>query len=68
MVLTPTCYVLKMFKEHQENNLLGLSVTAETNNVDSKKHPDDESNLKLLQFIESASVDALWYNVRKMSI
>ena len=57
MVLTPTYHVFKMFKEHQENTLLGSFITTETAVIDSKKHPSDEGNLKLPQLIESASVD-----------
>ena len=57
MVLTPTYHVFKMFKEHQENTLLGSFITTETAVVDSKKHPGDEGKLPLPQLIESASID-----------
>lgn len=56
MVLTPTYYVFKMFKEHQNNTLLGSFITTDISLVDAKKHPWDEK-LKLPQLIESASVD-----------
>ena len=57
MVLTPTYHVFKMFKEHQNNTLLGSYITTDTSIIDSKKRPSDEGNLKLPQLIESASVD-----------
>lgn len=57
MVLTPTYYVFKMFKEHQNNTLLGSFITTDTSTIDSKKEPSEEGNLKLPQLIESASVD-----------
>lgn len=57
MVLTPTYYVFKMFKEHQNNTLLGSFITTDTSIIDSKKEPSEEGNLKLPQLIESASVD-----------
>ena len=57
MLLTPTYHVFKMFKEHQNNTLLGSYITTDTSIIDSKKRPSDEGNLKLPQLIESASVD-----------
>ena len=57
MVLTPTYHVFKMFREHQENTLLGSFITTDTGVVDCKKHPGDEGKLKLPQLIESASID-----------
>ncbi len=48
MVLTPTYYVFKMFKEHQNNTLLGSYITTPERNVNSETAP---------QLIESASVD-----------
>ena len=57
MVLTPTYYVFKMFKEHQNNTLLGSFITTDVDTVYSRKHPTDDANLKLPQLIESASVD-----------
>lgn len=50
MVLTPTYYVFKMFKEHQNNMLLGSFIT--TDNIDSK-----EAKRSCPQLIESASID-----------
>ena len=50
MVLTPTYYVLKMFKEHQNNMLLGSFIT--TDKIDSK-----EAKRSCPQLIESASID-----------
>lgn len=50
MVLTPTYYVFKMFKEHQKNMLLGSFIT--TDNIDSK-----EAKRSCPQLIESASID-----------
>ena len=50
MVLTPTYYVFKMFKEHQNNTLVGSYITTE--NIDSK---DDGKAFP--QLLESASVD-----------
>ena len=48
MLLTPTYYVFKMFKEHQENTLLGSFITSGKNGTDDYSLP---------QLIESASVD-----------
>ncbi len=50
MVLTPTYYVFKMFKDHQENTLLGSYLTTEY--IESK-----ELGKSFPQLIESASVD-----------
>ena len=50
MVLTPTFYVSKMFKEHQNNMLLGSFIT--TDKIDSK-----EAKRSCPQLIESASID-----------
>ncbi len=50
MVLTPTYYVFKMFKDHQENTLLGSYLTTESFEV-------KEINRTCPQLIESASVD-----------
>ena len=50
MVLTPTYYVFKMFKEHQDNMLLGSFIT--TDIIDSK-----EAKRSCPQLIESASID-----------
>jgi alpha-N-arabinofuranosidase len=57
MVLTPTYYVFKMFKEHQNNSLLGSFITSDVDKIYSRKHPTDDANLKLPQLIESASVN-----------
>ena len=48
MLLTPTYFVFKMYKDHQENTLLGSYITAD-NIIDNGKLP---------QLIESASVKA----------
>ena len=48
MVLTPTYYVFKMFREHQQNTLLGSFITSGEAGTDSDKLP---------QLIESASID-----------
>ena len=50
MVLTPTYYVFKMYKHHQDNMLLGSYIT--TDDVESK-----EINRSCPQLIESASMD-----------
>lgn len=50
MVLTPTYYVFKMFKEHQNNTLLGSFIT--TDNIESK-----EAKRSCPRLIESASID-----------
>ncbi|MGN0534463.1 MAG: alpha-N-arabinofuranosidase [Eubacterium sp.] len=50
MVLTPTYYVFKMFKDHQNNTLLGSYITTE--NIESK-----EAGRSFPQLMESASVD-----------
>lgn len=50
MVLTPTYYVFKMFKEHQNNTLLGSFITSSV--IESK-----EANRTCPKLIESASVD-----------
>ncbi len=48
MLLTPTYYVFKMYKDHQENTLLGSYITTPDLEAESGKFP---------QLIESASVD-----------
>ncbi len=48
MVLTPTYYIFKMFKEHQQNTLLGSFITSAKTGTDSDNLP---------QLTESASVD-----------
>ena len=48
MLLTPTYYIFKMYKDHQENTLLGSYITTGDEGVDGAKVP---------QLIESASVD-----------
>lgn len=48
MLLTPTYFVFKMFKDHQENTLLGSHITTEKAGFDDYKLP---------QLIESASMD-----------
>ncbi len=48
MLLTPTYYVFKMYKDHQENTLLGSYITTPELKTESGKFP---------QLIESASVD-----------
>ncbi|MCM1114452.1 MAG: alpha-N-arabinofuranosidase [Clostridium sp.] len=50
MVLTPTYYVFKMYKEHQNNTLLGSYITTE--NIESK-----DAKRSFPQLIESASMD-----------
>lgn len=50
MVLTPTYYVFKMYKDHQNNTLVGSYLT--TDELESK-----EAKRKFPQLIESASVD-----------
>lgn len=48
MVLTPTYYVFKMFKEHQNNTLIGSYITTPVREENGEKAP---------KLIESASVD-----------
>lgn len=48
MVLTPTYYVFKMFKEHQNNTLIGSYITTPVRESNGEKAP---------KLIESASVD-----------
>lgn len=48
MVLTPTYHVFKMYKDHQNNTLLGSYITTDTFNADSRNVP---------KLIESASAD-----------
>ena len=48
MVLTPTFYVFKMFRDHQENTLLGSYITTGNAGIEKDCIP---------QLIESASVD-----------
>jgi len=50
MVKTPTYYVFKMYKEHQENTLVGSYITTDTihSEMDNRDFP---------QLVESASVD-----------
>lgn len=50
MVLTPTYHVFKMYKDHQDNTLIGSYLT--TDNIESK-----EIKRSCPQLIESASVD-----------
>jgi alpha-N-arabinofuranosidase len=51
MVKTPTYYVFKMFKEHQNNTLLGSYIT--TDYIEAK----DNNNERFPHLIESASID-----------
>lgn len=51
MVKTPTYYVFKMYKEHQNNTLIGSYITSE--NIESK----NDRNKQFPQLIESASRD-----------
>ena len=51
MVKTPTYYVFKMYKEHQNNTLIGSYITSE--NIESK----NDRNKQFPQLIESASTD-----------
>lgn len=51
MVKTPTYYVFKMYKEHQNNTLLSSYITSE--NIESK----NDRNKQFPQLIESASTD-----------
>ncbi len=48
MVLTPTYYVFKMFRDHQQNTLLGSFLTSDEVGTDEDKLP---------QLVESASID-----------
>lgn len=50
MLLTPTYYVFKLFKEHQSNTLLGSFIT--TDKINSS-----EADLSCPRLIESASID-----------
>lgn len=50
MIKTPTYYVFKMYKEHQDNTLIGSYIT--TGSIDSKN-----DNKSFPQLVESASVD-----------
>lgn len=50
MVLTPTYHVFKMYKEHQENTLIGSFIT-------TKELYSENDNKKYPQLVESASVD-----------
>ena len=50
MLLTPTYHVFKMYKDHQENTLLGSLIT--TDSIDT---PDGKMSCP--QLIESASID-----------
>ncbi len=51
MIKTPTYHVFKMYKEHQNNTLIGSYIT--TDSIESK----NDNNKKFPQLIESASVD-----------
>lgn len=51
MVKTPTYYVFKMYKEHQNNTLIGSYITSE--NIESK----NDRNKQFPQLIESTSTD-----------
>lgn len=51
MVKTPTYYVFKMFKEHQENTLLGSFITSD------KITSENDDNKAFPQLLESASMD-----------
>lgn len=50
MVLTPTYHVFKMYKDHQENTLIGSYITSD--DIESK-----EANRSFPELIESASID-----------
>ena len=65
MLLTPTYHVFKMFKEHQNNTLLGSYITTPVKDVPCNKDPQD-APCPLPQLIESASVDengVIWATV-----
>lgn len=51
MLKTPTYYVFKMFKEHQNNTLLGSFLTTD------KIASENDNNKEFPQLLESASVD-----------
>lgn len=50
LVLTPTYYVFKMYKDHQENTLLGSYIT-------TKEEFSKSANRSYPQLVESASID-----------
>ncbi|MDE5973735.1 MAG: alpha-N-arabinofuranosidase, partial [Eubacterium sp.] len=50
MVLTPTYHVFKMYKEHQENTLIGSYITSD--DIQSK-----EAGRSFPELVESASID-----------
>lgn len=51
MIKTPTYHVFKMYKEHQNNTLIGSYITSDK--IESK----NDNNKKFPQLVESASVD-----------
>ena len=58
MLLTPTYHVFRMFREHQNNTLLGSYITTPVQDVPCAKDPGDRPTRPLPQLIESASMDA----------
>ncbi len=66
MLLTPTYHVFRMFKEHQNNTLLGSYITTPVQDVPCAKSPSDRKSRPLPQLIESASIDengTIWATV-----
>ena len=66
MLLTPTYHVFRMYKEHQNNTLLGSYITTPVQEVACGKSPSDRQTYPLPQLIESASMDengTIWATV-----
>ncbi len=66
MLLTPTYHVFRMYKEHQNNTLLGSYITTNVQNVPCGKSPSDRPTRPLPQLCESASIDengTIWATV-----
>ena len=66
MLLTPTYHVFRMYKEHQNNTLLGSYITTSVQDVPCGKSPSDRPTRPLPQLCESASIDesgTIWATV-----
>ena len=66
MLLTPTYHVFRMFREHQNNTLLGSFITTPVREIPDCKDASGRGTKPLPQLIESASVDengTIWATV-----
>lgn len=66
MLLTPTYHVFKMYREHQNNTLLGSYITTPVRDIPDGKDASGRGTRPLPKLIESASIDqngVIWATV-----